>query len=223
MRVRENIMPKKTATPAPKEALAVVKREATEVQSLAKTVERLVVDRDAEYAVAAGLIGDLKAKKKEVDAARKSITDPLDQAKKATMALFNPITHGLDELIGQLNGKIVGYLDAKAAEAQKKVEKEAKALEKKGLADMARDVRRDAAESVIPDVPGTTIRSTWHAECMDLVLLVEAVAAGKVPHDFLQLNEKYANALARAVKDASKAPPGVRYVEEKYTQSGGVA
>ena len=214
------------------ELKALAKVEAEKVVSLAKVVDKLTVKSDDDFTKATSLVAEIKTHKKNTEKARKSITDPLDQAKKATMALFNPITKGLDQLIEIVDKKIVGYIDVKAAEAQKAVAKEVKMLEKKGLGDMARDLQRDAAKEAIPAVDGTFIRSSWHAELMDLVLLVQAAelelrtcTPERPPEilNYLTLNEKYANGVARLLKDAKKAPAGVRFMEEKYTQSGGPA
>lgn len=203
------------------ETQALVKTQEKQVSSLTKAAEKLTVKSDEDYAKAAQFVSELKKNLKSIDAARHTITDPIDQAKKATMALFKPMTNALEASIATVDTKIVGYLDEKAKVAQKAVAREAKSLERKGLPDMAKDVMKKAAADVIPEVAGTFIRSTWHAQLTDMRALLEAVVAGTAPADFIMFNEKYANGIARLVKDATKAPQGVKYIEEKFTQSGG--
>ena len=57
----------------------------------------------------------------------------------------------------------------------------------------------------------------WKAEVTDLMALVDAVAANKVPLFYLQANEKALNDAARAAKAALNIP-GVKPVEDRRTR-----
>ena len=60
-----------------------------------------------------------------------------------------------------------------------------------------------------PKVAGIAIRTTWHAEVVNLLELVRAVAAGKAPLALLLPNLPAINAQARSLKGEARIA-GVR-------------
>lgn len=93
-----------------------------------------------------GLLSDLEAK-------RKSITKPMDEAKKAAMDLFRPAKEALEAARKLVDGKIVAYAQKKEAErreAERKIEEKRQreeAAEKKRLDDIAERARISAEKA----------------------------------------------------------------------------
>lgn len=60
-----------------------------------------------------------------------------------------------------------------------------------------------------PAAAGVSYRDNWKAEVTDLMALVQAVAGGKAPIDYLLPNATVLNALAKGKKE-TMAIPGVK-------------
>jgi hypothetical protein len=65
-----------------------------------------------------------------------------------------------------------------------------------------------------PKVEGVSFRDAYHAEVVDLMALVKAVAAGQAPLTLLQVNTTALNGLARSLKGALVIP-GVKVVSDR--------
>lgn len=72
-----------------------------------------------------------------------------------------------------------------------------------------------------PKLEGSSIREVWSAEVVDLMELVRAVVAGKVPLAAVEPNMKVLNAQAKSLKGQMDYP-GVRSVCERTMASKGV-
>ncbi len=72
-----------------------------------------------------------------------------------------------------------------------------------------------------PKVEGQSVRTTYKAEVTDLMLLVQAVAAGHQPLTLLIANEPALSAMARALKKEMRIP-GVQVVEQSTVVQRGV-
>ena len=117
--------------------------------------------------------------------------------------------------------RLAGYKDPKAAAAklfdsakmQQAIENHRKALEIRLQSEAAQSapILVDVApvESEIASVAGTSMRSYYSAEVVDLLALVRAAAAGTIPLDAIQPNAVFLNAQARSLKTLM-AYPGVR-------------
>ena len=131
---------------------------------------------------------------KELEAMRKSITAPLDTAKKGVMDLFRPPVDGYKTAIAQIKTAIADYLlkqEREAAEARAKAEAEA-AAERKALEDKAKEAEtpqqaealQQAAALVVADVPqkavekvgGMSTSKKWRAKVNDLPAFLRYVA-----------------------------------------------
>lgn len=168
--------------------VSIVKKEEKETQLIIKKVQTLIIKTQEDYSMAGDLRKQIKGKIKELDEKRKSITQPLDLAKKNIMALFNPVIEKLDEAVEKIDIGVIAYTeeqDRKAKEAQAKAEEEArKAKEKaeakaKELAAQGKEekaqVMQEKADSIvapvitptIPKVTGQAIKEIWYAEVVD--------------------------------------------------------
>jgi hypothetical protein len=115
-----------------------------------------------------------------------------------------------------------------AAEARKRDEdaklNAAEAAEKSGDAKLAEriiNMPTITPQIVLPGLPtaGRSTRTTWKAECFDLMALVKAVAAGKEPIHYLEANMVTLNKQANLAKENMNVAgpsqvPGVRAISD---------
>lgn len=204
-------------------------------------VNKLLIDTQEQYERGAYLRKSMKEMIATVDAARKKITQPLDAAKKAVMDLFRPVETCLDNGIHHVDSILVDYTtrkerecfeqeeklrkQAEAEEVRKKkaFEERAQKAEEAGNMGKAEDLRQKAEEvsiqaptlaPAIQKIQGLSYREDWSAEVVDLKALVNAVAEGRAPLNFIEANTKVLNQQARATKD-SLVVPGVKFKSTK--------
>ena len=171
----------------------------------------------------------VKAKYKEIEAARLAITRPLDESKKRTMEMFAPYLERLKGLEKQVIEAMGTYqqeveainqarLEAARAEAQAEAEKQrkanearAKTLEDAGLSEAAEVARTaEVALDIEPvhqfktKATGVTQRINWKYEIID---------AEAVPRSYLMVDEAKVGLAVRSQK-GEIAIPGVRVYSE---------
>ena len=177
----------------------------------------------------------IKAKKTELDTQRKSITAPMDEAKKAVMDLYRPTVESLDYSEKTLKSKLMAYdEEQQAIQRQRQAEAEAEAERQRTLlAEQAQQAEQNGdtimadalletacimvAPVVIKDVPkvvGVSTRVTWKAELTDKLALVKFIAENPQFIDMLDANQSALNKFASAMKSNAKIG-GVRFFEEK--------
>ena len=91
-------------------------------------VDCLTIDSPAMLEAAAEELRSIKAKRNDIESKRKSIVDPINKAKDAIQALFNPALALLDQAEAKLKRAIGAYQDEQrriAVEAQRKADEEA--------------------------------------------------------------------------------------------------
>ena len=210
-------------------------RQATEARedgmALLATAESFVITTPDEYTESGGLVREIVAKRKAVEATRKGITEPMDAAKRRVMELFRPGLDMLGKAEDRLKAAMVRFQraeDQKQREDQARLDdiarKERERLavravkeEDKGNTEKADVLYETALRVTAPEVAPTTraagvhMRTTWSAEVTDLAALVAAIAAGTVPLECVEPCMPILNAHARAWKD-KLAFPGVRAV-----------
>lgn len=98
---------------------------------------------DETCVVVATRVSEVRKKLKEIEDKRKTITSPLDQAKKAVMSLFEPITHKLQAYDHSLRGMIIEYENAKEAERieQQRIRDEAARKEREAIQKKADEMK----------------------------------------------------------------------------------
>jgi len=84
----------------------------THPEALAR-LQAFEIQGDEQQDFAARLLHEVKAEWTLVEAERKKITKPLNDAKKATDSLFKPVLNALESAEEVLKGKIAGYIAAK--------------------------------------------------------------------------------------------------------------
>lgn len=77
--------------------------------ALTEKAQKLVIKNQAQYEDAATLLKTVKGFADNLDAARKKITKPLDDAKKAVMDLFRSPSEALIKAEGQIKSTMIAY------------------------------------------------------------------------------------------------------------------
>lgn len=111
-------------------------------------VRDLVIDSDAVYEAAASDLAAAKSMKKAIDADRKELTKPLDEAKSRIMDKYRPAIDVCEQVITTIEPKMLTYRaeqQAKADAERRRLDAEARA-ERERLQREADDARRVAAE-----------------------------------------------------------------------------
>lgn len=198
--------------------------------------ESVIIESQKDYESSSVVLRDIKAQYKSLDERRKAITRPIDDAKKQAMALFKPALDYLANAERHIKRSMLTYQQeqerirraelAKAQEAarreREKLEAQAARARQKGKEERAQALEQ-AADEVLstpppvaapPKAEGISTRTTYSAEVTDIDALIAAVAAGTVPRETLQVNQKFLNQMARALKQ-NLAYPGVRVVATK--------
>lgn len=219
----------------PDEAQALI-LEATKTVEVAKS---LTINNNEEYETAASQLSAIKKKANELDTKRKSMTKPLDEAKKKIMDLFRDPIQKLNDAEGFIKRGIASYqhklemarreeqrkADEAARKERERLERHAAKAAEKGRDEKAQEfeerasmVQAPVVAYEAPKVSGVSTRENWKAEVTDLPALVKAVAEGKAPASFLTANMTEINRVAKALrKDADY--PGVRVYSETVVAS----
>lgn len=195
-------------------AIAPLYEEATELE----------VKTPADYEGAAVLLISLKGRQKELDDKRRSLTRPLDAAKKGIMDLFRPVEERLKTGETVLKRAMLSFQTAEAerhAAEQAKIEAKAESLRAKGkeaqataLVEMA-----EASEPEPTRVAGVSTRTIWKVKpVVDMEKLVaHCVAIGD--YNLIEPNWERLNAFARAGK-GTWGVPGVEVISEEIMAAG---
>lgn len=204
----------------------------TEAEAAYQTAKFVGVEiaTDADLDEATATMNALSRRQKELDAMRKSITKPMDEAKKAVMALFNPVTERYAQAIALYKTGIADYCNRREAEAQAaRLAAERIAAEQRQALEAAaeqstdeseREALHDAAASIIAapvavvsKVEGATVRKRLKAEVVDLAAFLHYVADHPELHGCISVK---AGALDRyvAATGGAVAVAGVKVHEE---------
>ena len=213
-------------------AASLTKRALEEFQASLFEVPEDYEITDADDLAAAGtVLRQVKSRFTELEDLRKTMTRPLDQAKRAVLELFAPVEFNLKQAESRLKNAVSSFLRGQEAERRRleaelrdKQEAERKAAEEKaaklrakGKDEQADDVisRVDATPIVVadvPKVPGVSVRGIWKAEVTDLLALI-LWSAARENDSYLTADMPTLNAYARATKGAAPIG-GVRFYEE---------
>lgn len=196
---------------------------ALEASNAYATAEFLIVDNEETMNLATFEMNACNKRLKELDALRKSITRPMDEAKKAVMALFNPSTEKYKATIALYKANIGAFLEAqerKAAEALAKAE--AEAAEQRKALEMAAELAENESEreaiaacaaSIVASAPtitakptGTVIQKKWKAEVKDLGALLHYVADHPELHECIDIKISILNRLLAETGGAVEIP-----------------
>ncbi|EPS1221639.1 hypothetical protein ACVBR5_000865 [Burkholderia cenocepacia] len=184
-----------------------------------------VIDAPEVAEMAAQDLAKVKELAKTVDAERRKITDPLNEAVKAVNNFFRPATTYLEEAERVLKGGLLTWqqkCEAQAREAQaaaeaaaraerERMEAEARKLAEEGKTEAAEAVRETAqvisapiVAAPVTKVSGIQSRGTYKARVTDKMKLIQFVAAHPEFEHLLDANASQLNQLAKAMKEKMK-------------------
>ena len=190
----------------------------------------VAIATEADCAAATAEMNSCAKRLKELDALRKSITKPMDEAKKAVMALFNPVTEKYTQAVAIYKAGIADYQRRIEAEAMAaRLAAEATAAQQRQALEIAaqqstdaceREALQEAAASIIAapvavaaKVEGATVRKKLKAEVVDLAAFLRYAADHPELHGCISVKagalDRYVAATGGAVEIA-----GVKVHEE---------
>lgn len=185
-----------------------------------------------QYEAAAEFLKAVKAKAKELDTKRKSLTAPLDESKRRIMDLFKGPLEFCHNTEWDVKNRISTYLraeqkkrddeqrriDEQRRKEHAKLEKRADKAEEKGQTAKAEELR-DQADTVAgtpvtvaapQKVSGVSVKKVWKFRIVD---------EQKIPREYMIPNEKMIGEVARATK-GTLAIPGVEIYSEDQIAAG---
>ncbi|HAZ61055.1 MAG TPA: hypothetical protein DCY89_05720 [Gammaproteobacteria bacterium] len=220
------------------ELTAFVSSASTQVEPMSQRataaleqIAAMQIDSDLMYEVGGEELRAVKARMSDLDAQRKSITRPLDDAKKAVMDMFRRPLAMLEQAEQSLKGKLLAWSaeqerrrreEQAERERVARLERERLALEAKrlaaaGRAAAAEEVAQQAQQVVAATVPeaeapraaGIATVERWTFEVTDMAALVAYVAAHPGYLYLLEANQAELRKLVQTRK-GGMALPGVR-------------
>lgn len=193
-----------------------------EAGRLLATANAMQVSSVEEATDASSICKTLSERIKSLEAERKKITKPLDDAKKSAMDLFRQPVDTLKNALEITRGKVTRYqleierkekekqaqLDEQARKQREKLETKAAEAEEKGQTEKAEQLRNKSNEvvehqAVAPKPQGASLRKTWTGEVADIKALCKAIADGAAPETLVKPDQSAINAYARATKGAA--------------------
>lgn len=189
---------------------------------------------DKSFKEADSFLVEIKRTQKRLDDERKKFTAPLDLAKKQIMDAYKPKAKMLTDaemiLKGATRKWFIAEQDRKAKEQREKEEAERKRLEEEKLnaaVELEKHGNVSQAEKVLTkptivtpqrvetsfDGSRTYGRKVWKTRIENFPEFLRAMADGKIPYDFIKINESEMNRAATVMK-GEKSWPGVHIFED---------
>lgn len=227
-------------TPATIEVKPINTNSANEISvqanDLTKQVNALTIKNQESYEGAAELLRTVKALSKKLEDTRKSITSPLDVAKKAVMDLFRAPSDVLETAEKKIKASMISYAneqerirqeqeaklrrdaDEKARKERERLGARAEKAEASGKEDKAEELREQAAQvqavapvlaSTVDKPQGISMKKNWKARIIDEKL---------IPRQFLCVDEKKLDQIAKATKGSMEVA-GVEFYSEDVLAS----
>jgi hypothetical protein len=208
----------------------VLREIAASSESLVIDARSLVISSPEGYEFAAGKLQEVKGRIKALEALRKSMTRPLDEAKSKIMDLFRAPAERLEQAEAGLKRALVVFSDAQerkrreeqarleeaARKEREKLQRQAEAAAAKGREERAAVLEATAAavvapiaQTVAPKVAGVSFRSIWRAEVVD---------ASLVPREYLMVDQAKLDKVAAALK-GDTVIAGVKVREDRIASS----
>lgn len=225
-----------------------ISEEAKEVSASTDLILKEALDfkivSPADLEMSANILKTIKQKKKKIDEVRKSLTRPLDAAKKGIMDFFRPAENKLSEAENAMQKTI---LDFRAEERKRIEEEQRKATEearKKQAEELAR-IQKEQEEAEMmgdsetvenlemqktvvattaevatvvtteePKLSGVAEVRRWKAVVTDKMALIKHIAATGQFENIVEFSNKELTALATATKGTIQIP-GIEFRAEK--------
>lgn len=203
-----------------------------------KLAELFVIQQPSDFELAGSELRKIGIGIDAIDAHRKEMTRPIDEAKRKIMDKFKPALALLEQAKSTLNRKMLQWrdeqerirreqqrkLEEQAAKERARLEAEALKLAKRSPEKAAEKLAQAAATTApvvapanVPTVKGVGTRRTWRcSEEVDIMELCKAVVAGTVAPLALEPNMVFLNEQARSLEGHFDARfPGCKAVSSE--------
>jgi len=222
-------------------ALPDTKEIDKKAMTVLETSRAITIQNNKQYVIAGDFLRDLKAIEREIDETFDPAIKAAYDAHKAVLAAKGKHSKPIEEAEKIIKDKMIGYQEEqekKRAEDEENLRKLAHQQEEadrnfraeklieegkpeEALAVLGRELELSPVilPSSAPKMKGIVMREQIKAEVYDLLLLVKAVAEGKIPLTLVEPNMKAINGMIRAAGGDFKLP-GVRVVTEKIMATG---
>jgi hypothetical protein len=183
-------------------------KQAWSAKHMLAGAQELTVDNVAQLEGVSMFARSVSTKRKEIDAERKAVTQPLNAAVKRINGWFKPALETLQATEDHCR-KLIGDYHLRQKAEQDRQFREAQEAMASGNVDGASEALASSSAAAPGKAAGTSARVRWRAVVRD---------AGLVPREFLQVNLAALDAVARAVPaDEQPTPiPGVEFVPEAH-------
>lgn len=204
----------------------------------------------ADLEISANILKTIKQKKKKIDEVRKSLTRPLDAAKKRIMDFFRPAENKLQEAENTIEKTILDFRAEerkRVEEEQKKAAEEAKKKQEEELARIQKEqeeaemvgdcetveklemqktvvsTTKEVSSVIIPEEPkmsGVAEVKRWKAIVTDKMALIKHIAEMGQFENLIEFSSKELNSLAIATKGTIQIP-GIEFIVERSLATRG--
>ena len=224
---------------------AEITQEAKEVSEstdlLLQEAKNFKIKTIADLEISANILKTIKQKKKKIDEVRKTITRPLDAAKKRIMDFFRPAENKLSEAENIIEKTILDFRAEerrRAEEEQRKVAELARIQKEQEEAEMMGDsetvenlemqktvVATTAEVATVvtteePKLSGVAEVKRWKAVVTDKMALIKHIAATGQFENIVEFSNKELTALATATKGTIQIP-GIEFKVERSLAARG--
>lgn len=194
-----------------------------EAENARSTADFLVIFDEESMKIATDELNIMSKRLKEIEKVRKSITGPLDAAKKNIMGLFKPATEKYAESIAIVKDGIARYTieqEQKAAAARIEAERQAEA-ERKAFEEQAKqsdspeqaEALLEAASMIVADAPapvakvkGVSTSKKWRGSVKDLAAFLRYAADHPELHGCVEVKQGALDRFIAATGGAIEIP-----------------
>ena len=208
----------------PIQAQAALASTVKKIQQIEIQIEAAEITNDETLGTAGDLDKYIATQLKIGDEKRKEFTEPLDDAKKAVMAVWNPLKNRLEKARRDLRAKMNNYAREAEAERRRLAAEARKAQEEEALrlAEQLAESDAEVADSFLEASAkfidkkktagptrgnygsATSIRKRWIGEVVDLPAMLDAIARGALSEELISVNIGKLNDYARTVATSEK-------------------
>ena len=189
---------------------AIVEKGLVTLRAIRDRWDATSIENDAEYALAAIDLRQVKSLIEAAELERNAIVKPINAGVKRLNEFFKRLTGPATAYETAAKSAIVGYEETKRAKALKEAEKQAKLVAKKSP-EMAADIRGQAlVVPVLPETAGIQLRKRWSYRVTDI---------DAIPREFLVLDESKLQKYADAMKDTAKVNGVEFFIETSVAAS----
>lgn len=190
-----------------------IQSEADQASGILGQLRDWPCDTEEDETVLAEILQEFKGRYKELEEKRKSITQPLNAAKRAVDALFRPARSALEEAERIIKGKLRDAADRREAARREALRLASEAAGRGDVKGAQAAMATIPTNSGGPD--GVSYRYQWKWELVDIE---------KVPPGFLALNPATMKMYVSKYRTSDEIPgiPGIRFHRERtvVSQSG---